>query len=302
MYPIPMTTTPHRRRLAPGAIWGLLVFFLTCLVPTCASAGIVILSEGQDDDTARVSIAGDWARIDHDDWPIYMLIDLQHGHVYAISPSERQIVDLMTPPPPPSQHAAEAIAKVGQPEARLERLGDGPTIAGFQTTRYRVSIDDTVCYDEYLALEPLQNPQIRRFVRALSRASQTEADTALEIAIDPSTLCEAADNLVDDQYPTLGIPMRTVARDQSIIHRITAIRETDDFATNFFALPAGYRHLTRQQAQQQAQARLDPNAPDVMSRQQAIERIIEHHGHPAARPESSTAGPDAPDRSAPLEP
>ncbi len=240
-------------------------------------AGVLITSQEAGQGRSEVAIDGDWARIDHDGWPIYMLIDMRSHRVYAVSPDERRIVDLSTPAPPPSAHAAEAIAQVGQPEATLERISTGPVIAGYETVRYRVSVDGHYCYDEYLATGPLEDPLIRRFVRALSLASRTEADDALEIAIDPSTICRIADNLVDDQYPTLGIPMRTVDGEEAVVHRITEIRRFDDFEPGFFSLPEDYRRLTRQEARRQAQARLDPNAPEVVARERAIERLIEHH-------------------------
>ncbi len=273
------------RRTAPRGLGRLLVpALLACLGLQPARAGVLITSQEADQGRSEVAISGDWARIDHDGWPIYMLIDMGNRHVYAVSPQDHQIVDLTTPPPPPSQHAAEAIAKVGQPKATVEKVGDGPVIAGYRTTRYRVSVDGHYCYDEYLALAPLEDPQIRRFVRALSLASQTEPGTALEIAIDPSRICQAADNLVDDQYSTLGIPMRTVSPDQTVIHRITAIRHIGEFEPDFFELPADYPRLSRRQAQEQAQARLDPNDPQVIAREHAIERIIEGHGQPDGLP------------------
>ncbi len=286
-----------RRAITRTGLGALLALTLACLTPPAALAGILITSQEADQGRSEVAISGDWARIDHDGWPIYMLIDLNGKRVYAVSPQDHQIVDLTTPPPAPSEHAAEAIAKVGRPEATLERIEDGPVIAGYATTRYRVSVDGHYCYDEYLALGPLEDPLIRRFVRALSLASQTEPDTALEIAIDPSRICQAADNLVDDQYPTLGIPMRTVAEDQSIIHRITAIHHAKDFAPDFFELPGDYPRLSRQQARQQAQARLDPNAPEVVAREQAIERLIEGHGQAGIdAPTTQSAPPAASER------
>ncbi len=267
---------------------------IVCLaMPGLGNADIVIESQEAERGNSRVSISEDWARIDNADWEIYILIDLRAGRVYAVSPGEKQIVDLSTPPAPPSAHAEEAIAKVGQPEALLEELGAGPVIAGYATTRYRVSVNDTDCYEEYLATRPLQQTLIQRFVQTLASASTTEADAALEIAIDPDKICQLADNLVDDQYPTLGIPMLTVDTKQQELHRITGIRTDTNHDSDFFTLPKDYRILSRQEVQQQRRAQLDPNAPDVAAREKAIEKLIETHRQspPQDAPATMTPAP-----------
>ncbi len=264
-----------------GRLYGLL---LGLIFPVITQAGMIIESQEAERGSSRVSIDSDWARIDNSDWDIYILINLSDNHVYAISPQEQQIVDLSTPAPTPSAHAQEAIAKVGQPEAILDKLGPGPKIAGFPTTRYQVSVNNNRCYQEYLATQPLQNPLIQRFVQALAQASTTEADAALEIAINPERICQLADNLVDDQYPTLGIPMLTTDAKNNEAHRITSIRPHADFSQHFFSLPKGYRILSRQEVQQQLRAHLDPDAPEVNAREKAIEQLIQNHRQSQTEP------------------
>jgi len=254
------------------------LFALALFLPGAAESGIRISALEGNDDQSTVAIEGDMARIDNSAQDGFILIDMTKEKIYAVSDHDKQVVDLSSPAPEPSAHAEQAIEKVGAPEVVMQPLGAGPVVSGYSTDHYRVMVNDTVCYDEYLATTPLSNSALMRFVRTMALASRTEKNDFLSIAMDEKNRCKAADNLVDDQYPTLGIPMRTVGIDQQVTHQINSIDEDAIFKEGFFRWPEGYPVYTRRQLLELSYSRMKANDPTVVQRAQAIDTMIKQHG------------------------
>lgn len=251
------------------------------MLPWASQAGIRITGHEGNDNQSVVAIEGDMARIDNSTQDGFILIDMSKEKIYAVSTREKQVVDLTSPAPEPSAHAEQAIEKVGVPQVVMQPMGAGPIVSGYPTAHYRVMVNDTVCYDEYLALDPLDDATLMRFVRTMARASRTEKNDFLSIAMDEKNLCKVADNLVDDQYPTLGIPMQTVGTDQKVTHQITSIDDNVVFDGDFFRWPVSYSVYTRRQLQDMSYARMKAmgaNDPAVVHREQAISDMIKQHG------------------------
>lgn len=250
-------------------------------------AGVIIESTSARSGPGKVMIDGDRARIDSGDAGTYMLLDLESQKVLAVNVGERFAMDLTSPLPRPSRHAEMSASSVRPPDVRLERSGAGPAVAGFATTRYRVMVDDTHCRDELLASGPLDDPGIRRFVSTMAAASSNEQRMILMLLTDEDRVCDAADDLVDDHYPELGIPMRTVGPDGEVLHQIDRIRLDAEVPGEALELPADIPVLTR------AQIRERDSAPDPEAlrrrRQHILQRMRELERE--ARPENGDEQP-----------
>lgn len=292
-----MMTMRMKSLLAGGLrLFGRGTIAISIALPVAAQAGIRITGHEGNDNQSIVAIEGDMARIDNSTQDGFILIDMTKEKIYAVSNREKQVVDLTSPAPEPSAHAEQAIEKVGMPQVVMQPMGAGPVVSGYPTAHYRVMVNDTVCYDEYLAMAPLDNAALMRFVRTMARASRTEKNDFLSIAMDESNLCKVADNLVDDQYPTLGIPMQTVGTDRQVTHQINAIDENVAFDGDFFRWPESYPVYTRRQLQDMSYARMKASGasdPAVAHREQAISDMIKQHGETVVKDLSDSA-PEAP--------
>ncbi len=280
--------TSSNRRLSP---FGCALFALALVLPALAHSGIRVTALEGGNNESVVAIEGDMARIDNSTQDGFILIDMKQEKIYAVSDRDKEVVDLTSPAPEPSAHAEQAIEKIGMPEVVMQPLGAGPIVSGYATDHYRVMVNDTVCYDEYLATGPLSNTALMRFVRTMALASRAEKNDFLSIAMDEKNRCRAADNLVDDQYPTLGIPMRTVAMDQQVTHQINSIDEDASFDAGFFRWPSDYPVYTRRQLQDQSYSRMKSmgaDDPTIVHRTQAIEDMITQHGKPEVKDLSGT--------------
>lgn len=258
-------------------------------VCTAALGDIVIDGSGADGGTSRVTIRADLARIDGADAESYLLLDLATRRILAVDAREHFAMDLATPRQPRSEHAQTAAAGLAPPEVRLEDAGPGPDIAGYPTRRYRVLVDGEHCHDEYLASAPLAEAGIRRFIEIMAAASDDRDNRVLTQLTEPARLCEVIDDLIDDHYPHLGIPLKSVARDGTVTHEITRIRLDAPAQPALLELPAGYPVLTRDQVADRLTAG-GQDAAAVAERQRRIQQRIEEIEGPGGL----TAEPGAP--------
>ncbi len=240
----------------------------TLLILPVAAADVTIESASADGTLGRVLISGDKARVETGRQDFWLLLDLAAGSILAVNDADRIAMDMRSPIPQRREHGD---MKLDAPPLgiRLERRGDGPTIAGYRTGHYRVSVEGRHCYDEYLAPDALADDGIRRFVAAMSQGSDNEAQRVLIQLTAPDRLCEAADDLIDDHYPLSGIPMRTLDADGRMVQEITRISFDGTHAPALFELPAGYPVLTRAEVMQ----RMVHEELDVEGLQRRLEEI-----------------------------
>lgn len=274
-------------RLVRGYLFAAALAFSTLAGPGLARAGVVIESSSADSGAGRVMIAGDKARIESGDGHTYMLLDLGRRQVLVVNTREGYAMDLTSPLPRHSRHAELATSGGKQPDVRLEPSGAGPSIAGFPTTRYRVMVDDTHCRDEFLAAGPLEERAIRRFITTMAAASSNEQRMFLILLTDEGRECEAAEDLVDDHYADLGIPMRSVTVDGELLHEITRIRFDATPPADALELPDDIPVLTRSQVRERHQGAPDPEALQ-QRRRHIMERMreLQRNAHPDDEGES----------------
>lgn len=257
----------------PSRLWYCVLAGAACAAT--ARGDILIEGTNATGQASRVTIGAGMARIDGPDPALYMLLDLSSRRVLAVNARDGFAMDLASPRPRHSEHAQTAAGGIAEPRVRLEEAGAGPDIAGYPTRHYRVMIGDTHCRDEYLASAPLDQADIRRFVELMAAASEDRDHRVLTLLTEPERLCEVADDLIDDHYPRLGIPLRSTDRDGRVTHEITQIRLDAPTRPALLELPGDYPVLTRAQVLERAPG----GDPDVADRARRIhERIEEIEG------------------------
>lgn len=263
-----MTKTPMLTTILAAAV------MLAGAGPACA--GILIESDSASGGARTVMIDDDKARIDTDGEDRYMLLDLESQKVLVVNGREHFAMDVTSPLPRLSRHAELATAGAKRPEVRLERVGAGPFLVGFPTTHYRVMVNDAHCRDEFLATEPLDAPGIRRFIATLAAASNNEQRMMLMLLTDEGRACEAAEDLVDDHYAKLGMPMRAVGLDGQILHQITRIRFDATSSPDALTLPPNTPVLTRTQVSERIDGASGRQTPQP--RRHTIEELQQEIG------------------------
>jgi hypothetical protein len=252
-------------------------------VATIVHADTVIESVDSRLNEIRVSIGKDGARIERADSPVHVLIDFDAQSIHAVDTSQRYAMDMKSPAPSKADHGDFNFASVAPPVIRMERMGAGPAIAGFDTMHYRVLVDGRRCFDEYLAPAALDDEGIRQFIRTMAAGTNDVEQRVLIQLTEPERLCDAVTDLIDDQYPRLGIPLRTLDAKGREVHRVTRIDAGASHDPAMFRIPAGYEILTRAQVMEREAPQSDPQ--DIEERQQRLEQLMREHGDPAIKPD-----------------
>jgi len=113
---------------------------------------------------------------------------------------------------------------------------------------------------------------------------------------DPEAPCESADDLADDYYAKFGIPMKTVASNGLMTHKITRVITDFSPPVGTFTSPPAYRRMTRADLAERAAAQIPGHgqesgildSEEITQLQQQIKQQIEamkKRRHPAPVPD-----------------
>lgn len=210
-------------------------------------AGTLIESIDENGLKGRISIEQPRARIDGKELGGYLLVKMDTGQVFAINHQERVVLDLNTPPPAyPLAEGQVPEPLPPLPKVTMTLVGKGPKVAGYATLHYRIHANGKHCFDELLAKKPLQNAAIKQFIETVAAATNPQQPVVLGAPVEKVPACEAAEEMVDDRYAELGIPMRTLNIANNVTHEITAIKQ-HIFSAGTFNFPPNYPQLSRQE-------------------------------------------------------
>jgi len=214
--------------------------FLACISFSVLSplwAGTVIESRDLEGNINTITIEGKQIRQEINESE-YRLIDLQNDKFYTVVPNQNRIIDMSTfyAKPAEKKDAGDRVV------LQFEKLGKGPRIATYKTTQYKMMINDFVCADVFLSLQAYEVEDLKTLVKAVTLISGREAAMGVSGDGDP---CERAEfELTEEQFRTLGIPMKTVSRDGHTDHEILKIKTNTMISTKIFNLPKSYNTLS----------------------------------------------------------
>lgn len=219
------------------------------------NAGVVIESVNKHQQHSKVSIEETRARIDSGSGDDYLLMDLASGKTYTVNHLEGVVIDLESAVVT-SEHITNAVKDRMMPKVELVKQGDGPVVNGYTTVHYRVMINGSIhCSDEYLSPKAIENETVKRFVAAMARGSDGADNIIMASLFGDQQMCEAAADIIDDEYALSGLPMRSVDPQGMVTHEITAITAPVAFAVEAMTLPAGYELLSRAQMRERLKER-----------------------------------------------
>ncbi len=208
-----------------------------CTIP--AIADTVIQQRNPDGTVTTTSIKGDWARMEDSSSAEYQLWNLKTGEMNIVMPEDKTIMvfDLRS----------KKKTKSRPIEAKLEKLGKGPKIAGYGTTEYRLKAGNRNCGKEFISATAARSPDIRKLVANLATLSNLDElmpgpmGAMAQSMQDP---CEAAAISLGDQLPKLGMPLKSTDADGKVEMEITSIDTKAKLDRKHFQLPADYKRTT----------------------------------------------------------
>ena len=217
-----------------------------------------------DGKTARINTRGS------DD---YMLVKFEQNTIFSVNPEQNQVTNI--------SDALPAIGFSQPPEIKLtlKPLGKGPAVAGYATTRYRLTANGEYCGSLYASREALEGSAIEEMFDTL----KTMADNHLQslggfAALIPT--CQLAQIELAGKLEEVGAPMRMTSKDGSIDSEITKILKDVQVKTALLALPAPSQLAStdKKVSTSVKQSRQEQHAPEHQSEPQRSWRPMPPYG------------------------
>lgn len=204
-----------------------------------AVADTVVDVRSGDRQGERISIQGDWVRMDgFSGENEYVLGDLNSGNVYVVMPGEKTILELHSKG---KNGAASGVANV-----KLQKLGSGPEIAGFDTTEYELMAGGQSCGKALISAKAGAIADVQRLLKGMAQfdpgAMMPEGMGAMvESRMD---VCDKAQLASQKEITKLGMPMKSLDQQGQVEQEVTAINTQASLAADLFKLPQGYQRTT----------------------------------------------------------
>lgn len=218
-----------------------LLLLAVTLLPS-VQAGTRLTTRDDQGATTTILIDAGRMRIETEGEPVYLLTELASRRTLMVSPDEKLVIE-STPLAAPS----EAPSTVERPKVELKPMGEGPTIAGYPTKRYRLFLAGQQCYDQYLAPRLLAQSEVRDYLQAIAAEAANPWGALSGSGDDP---CTTADALAAEYHLKLGLPLRTVAPEGTVISETVKVETGLALPAERLAIPSGFRVMTTEDLMQ----------------------------------------------------
>jgi len=209
------------------------LLLLACMACSTLADAAALIEQRDGEATALMYIEGGKMRIETRGQPEYALMDLKSRSMFLVNPTEKRALDMSAGF---RQKAGEAGVKAAV-DARLEKKGAGPEIAGYATEHYVLIANGKKCQDIYASRQAFRDSGWAELWDDFGKAFK-EMSTGGE---DP---CDIADETVVDPAK-VGWPLKTITADGDVME---TVRIENNVATpaGGFDVPVGYHVISLQ--------------------------------------------------------
>lgn len=183
---------------------------------TMVSADVEIDMQAPDGSVTTFWIGTERVKMATQDASGYVIVDIKDQKQYMIDHNEKMVIDVTG-----GLDGAEVDAKStgATPNVSITKVGEGPVIAGFKSDKYEVKAEGVLCGVEYLSTEPFSHPEIVKLLKVMAMLS--EPDIGNSELYQP---CEQADLLLEKQYQTYGMPLKSLNAEGAAISEVVKFR------------------------------------------------------------------------------
>ena len=229
------------------------IFTFTFL--TCTSLNAATVVEIKDaNEMTTVMTDGEMARMNMSGNE-YVVVDIKTNEVKFVSPQDKEVMLIDASKMPSGNNSAGPVAK-------LNKLGSGPTIAGYDTEKFSLSANNQPCAVIYGSDDAAGAEGITELMNVLRTMVEKQRAMMGGFAgmMDD---CTRAEMNIADHVKTIGVPMR-VEKNGSMISEVKSIKVSVDLPKDTFIIPANYKTVSMQGKMAEAQ----PQMQDMMRQMQ----------------------------------
>lgn len=187
-----------------------------------AASMVEIRSDG---DITKIYIDGKQGRMEPGRDEGYILVDQATGKVVMVMPSEGRAMDM-----------SGMLKQSGgaAPGASLTPAGNGPTIAGYSTKRFKYTVAGQQCGTVYVSRDALRDSGAGFFMDVMARMA--DSASAFTAAADP---CDRGAGALPKALKEQGLPMRVEDASGRLESEVTRVDRNATLPPNAFGMPEG---------------------------------------------------------------
>lgn len=239
-----------------------------------AMADTVVHVRSGHGDAEKVSIQGDWARMDGlEDRGEYILGNLASGVMYVVMPGERKILELKS-----NGKSKSSSASI---DAQFKKVAKGPEIAGYSTDEYELVANGQKCGKTWISEAAGDIKDVKRLLAVMDQfdpeAMMPEGmGGMMQGHMNP---CDRAQLMTQLHVAKLGMPMKSVDETGRVEQEVVGIDKDAKLDAKLFQLPAGYQRTTPSAMINDAMSQMQEMMKNVTPEQrQMMEQMMQQFG------------------------
>ncbi|HHJ35820.1 MAG TPA: hypothetical protein ENJ87_08630 [Gammaproteobacteria bacterium] len=162
----------------------------------------------------------------------YVIVDYKTSSVKMVVPKRKQVMLLNANDMPGGNKSPKVSVS-------LDKLGSGPAIAGYATSKFRYKVNGKSCGIIYGSKEAYSHGDIKKLFDAVSTMARRQQAMMGGYA-GMMDACALGDIKISDYVATVGVPMR-MEKDGKIGTEVMSIKLNAQVPGNTFDVPSSYR-------------------------------------------------------------
>lgn len=186
----------------------------------------------------------------------FVIVDVKEQKQFLIDHNEGMVIDVTAGFSEPGEAAplnAQDEPANNTVDIRIDKVAEGPKIAGFKSEQYHIKANGTLCSEEFLSTEPFHHPEIVRLLEVIELLGESDINNS-----ELYTPCEQAELTLERQYQNYGMPLRSVNTDGTITSEVVQFKVLDA-PPGTYDFPQGYAVTTMRQLMQEQMQNMAPS-------------------------------------------
>ncbi|MCI0654820.1 MAG: CDK5RAP3 family protein [Methylococcaceae bacterium] len=199
----------------------------------------------------------------------YIILDFAKQSMKGVLPEHKEVLD-MGGGIPSSGLGGPAPEKSAM---KVEPEGDGPEVAGYETQRYKLSVNGEFCGSVFASTEAMEDTGLDQMFRALQRVAERTVKSmpGVQSAMTP---CQRGKTNTFDHIASIGAPLRSLDDKGEVDVEVTRIQTDFSLPPDTFAIPNDYKVVSVADKMKQVQAQLRSQLQKLQNNMPETERKL----------------------------
>jgi len=243
-----------------------MLLLILLLMTTISSHAATIVEIDSDEGKSTLYSDGKMAKVTMEGETDYMVLDSEAETFQVVMDKQKMIMDMTS-----LWTNAPAATSTQDSRVKINSIGTGPKLVGYQTKQYDLLVDGKYCGSVFSSTKALADSRLARiFVMFQTMAAKTQSLIPTGMMQEDHCDSEAKEQLIA-RINEIGMPLKVLNKDRKVDYQIAKITLDTQLPANVFDIPQHYKVQNMQQMQQAVGEQMQKHMPK-------IEKLIQQSG------------------------